>query len=121
MWGFGQTLAVILSLVPLWGMYERIHGILTLRDLTNEVKLTAIKDSKIQGLHQPLLPISASNTAIGPAFSHPEVFGSRWFRRTVVLIFGMTLISTISYIYGFAYTTPGEDEGLALVGVASYF
>lgn len=96
-------------------MYERIHGILTLRDLINEVKLTAIKDTKIQGLHQTLLPISASNTAIGPAFSHPEVFGTRWFRRIVVLIFGMTLLSTIDYIYVSASTTLVENEGFIVL------
>lgn len=60
-----------------------------------------IEDTKIRGLHQTILPISASNRAIGPTFGHPEVFGTQWFRRIVVLIFGMSLIPPIYYIYYF--------------------
>lgn len=113
MWGFGQTLAIILSLVPLWGMYERIYGTIILIDLIEEVKLTAIKDTKIRGLHQTILPISASNRAIGPTFG-PEVFGTHWFRRIVVLIFGMALIPAIYHIYIFGYLDPIDDLSLLL-------
>lgn len=84
-------------------MYERIYCILILRDLIHEVKLTALKDTKIWGLHQTSLPILTPNRAISPTFGPPEVFGTQWFRRIVVLIFGMALIPTIYHIYFFCY------------------
>lgn len=115
-WRFGQTLAVISSIVPLWGMYERIFGIVILRDHILEVKLTTIKDTRIRGLHHTILLISASNRAISPAFSHPEVFGTQWFRRIVVLIFGMTLIPTIYYVFILTYIYHIDDQSL-LVGL----
>lgn len=37
------------------------------------------------------------------------------------MIFGVTLVSTFTYIYGFAYTTLGEDDGLALVLLLSIY
>lgn len=78
----------------------------------HEAKLTSIKDTKIRGRHRTLLLISASNTSIAPAFSHPEVF--QWFLRIAVLIFGTNLIPTIFYLYHIAYSARTADESLVL-------
>lgn len=81
MWGFGQTLAVILSVVPLWGLYERIYGILILRDLMNEVKLTAIKIPKSGDCIKQSYPFRRQTQPSAPLLVIPMSLGLNGFDK----------------------------------------
>ena len=99
-WGFGQILAVSLSILSIWSIFGAIYGMLYLHVSEWHWSDVIIEIRKMEPIVLELGPYNQDETETEPfpdsslAFSSPEIFESQWFLKVLTLIFLLATVPT---------------------------
>ena len=105
LWGFGQIMAVMLSLLPLWTIYACIQG-LPWPCSSSDIALMPyieIKYNEANGalpVHNSSVPVNSPLNSPRP-FPQLELYQTAWFPKLIILMFAMALIFAANVLWFF--------------------
>ena len=100
-WGFGQTLPILLSVLPLWSIYSSIYGGIALFPFL-DVKLIFVETNHRHlnaTQEQPSLPQHNGKPVRADVLN--ELCAYPWFYRLIALMFGFALVILADILYTF--------------------
>lgn len=104
-WGFGQILAVFMSILPIWSIFGGIYGMLYLHVSEWHWSDVIIEIRKMEPIVLELRAYTSDETETEPflvsslAFSSPEIFESQWFPKVLTLIFLSATVFTGFFLF----------------------
>lgn len=102
-WGFGQILPVLLSLLPLWSIYEKFSG-RSLLTLTTRVLLGFFHpDGNLEDEKSRYYKVKSSPSKLGSDhhWSKLQLHQRTWFSKLIILIFGLAFVFAWDLLYNF--------------------
>lgn len=100
-WGFGQTLPILLSVLPLWSIYSSIYGEIAPSPFP-KVKLISVEIKYCYPnptQEQPFLPQHEERPVQADFLN--ELCRSSWFYRLIALMFGFAMVILTDILYTF--------------------
>lgn len=97
-WGFGQILAVFLSILPIWSIFGGIYGMLYLHVSEWHWSDVIIEIRKKEPIVVELRAYTPDENGTEPfpvsslAFSSSEIFESQWYPKVLTLIFLLAIV-----------------------------
>ena len=108
-WGFGQTLPIVLSVLPLWSIYSSVCGEVAPSPFPNVYLMLVELDYSHPNptTEQPCLPRHEERP--GQADVLNELCRSPWFNRLIALMFGFAMVILADILYTFP-SSPIHNE-----------
>ena len=107
-WGFGQTLPILLSVLPLWSIYSSIYGEIALSSCP-KVKLIPVEIKYCYPdptQEQLFLPQHEERPVQADVLN--EFCRSSWFYRLIALMFGFAMVILTDILYTFSLVADNQ-------------